>query len=289
MKYSILIPLALLTNSCTCTYTPEVKIHYLGHSSFLINFDNRINILTDYGKPNAYKEWGWDDEIFSINSLTPTLVTYSHKHADHFDPERLKGIHSITIMGIDSVWVNGEGYATADEPTKLGIQRANGKFIFESLRITPIATSESDTSVKDNYCYLFQYQSLSILHLGDCQANIIGIDSTRNLNNANWMLPKNCDIVLLPIESTKQFIPQLERFISILKPKAIIPMHYWSESYKEKLFHYLNYKNLTSGTKYKIARPNQPFIQYTANQLSDSIVIHDLHPSVFNGFSVYTR
>jgi L-ascorbate metabolism protein UlaG (beta-lactamase superfamily) len=280
--------MALLTNSCTRTNIPEVKIHYLGHSSFLINFDNRINILTDYGKPNAYKEWGWDDEIFGIDSLSPTLVTYSHKHADHFDPERLKGKHSITIMGIDSVWVNGVGYSTTDELNEPGIQRANGKIAFESLLITPIATSESDTSVKDNYSYLFQYQNLSILHLGDCQANIIGIDSARNQDNANWILPTNCDIVMLPIESTKQFIPQLEKFISFLKPKAIIPMHYWSRSYKEKFFHYLNNKNITSGTKYKIARANQPFIQCTSNQLSDSIVIHDIHPSEFVGFSVHT-
>lgn len=268
---------------------PEVKIHYLGHSSFLINFDNRISILTDFGKPNAYKEWGWNSEIFGIDSLTPTLVTYSHKHADHFDPDRIKGKNSTMIMGTDSVWVNGTSYSTTEELNELGIQRANGKFVFGNLLITPIATSESDTSVKDNYSYLFQYQGLSILHLGDCQANIINIDSAGNQGYANRMLPKNCDIVLLPIESTKQFIPQLEKFISFLKPKSIIPMHYWSENYKEKLFSYLNHKNQTSGTKYKIIRVNNPFIQYTSKEPSDSIVIHDIHPSEFDGFCIYPR
>jgi L-ascorbate metabolism protein UlaG (beta-lactamase superfamily) len=32
---------------------PDIHIHYLGHSSFILQFDNGITVLTDYGASNS--------------------------------------------------------------------------------------------------------------------------------------------------------------------------------------------------------------------------------------------
>ncbi len=46
-------------------YSQNVQIHYLGHSAFVLTFD-KITVVTDYGKPNAWKEWGWDSPIHDM-------------------------------------------------------------------------------------------------------------------------------------------------------------------------------------------------------------------------------
>ena len=69
-------------------YKSEVGIHYLGHSSFVLSFDNGVDIVTDYGKENAWLEWGWDSPIHSIGDLIPKVMTYSHTHCDHYDQNR---------------------------------------------------------------------------------------------------------------------------------------------------------------------------------------------------------
>ena len=66
---------------------PKLKVHYLGHSAFVLEFDNGIRVVTDYGYENAWAEWGWDDPIASLNDLVPDVMTFSHTHhEDHYDP-----------------------------------------------------------------------------------------------------------------------------------------------------------------------------------------------------------
>ena len=64
---------------------PIVKIHYLGHSAFVLQFDNGINVVTDYGKENAWVAWGWNSPINDIGDLIPDVMTFSHQHEDHND------------------------------------------------------------------------------------------------------------------------------------------------------------------------------------------------------------
>ena len=62
----------------------------MGHSSFIIQFDNGISILTDYGKYNAWVQWGWDSPIHDIGDFVPDIMTYSHTHhEDHYDVDRI--------------------------------------------------------------------------------------------------------------------------------------------------------------------------------------------------------
>ncbi|MBM4172675.1 MAG: hypothetical protein FJ214_12455, partial [Ignavibacteria bacterium] len=74
---------ALITISGIYPQTPSVEIKYQGHASFLIKFDNGRTILTDYGISDVYKEYGYESPIAKLN-LVPDIVTYSHKHQDHY-------------------------------------------------------------------------------------------------------------------------------------------------------------------------------------------------------------
>ena len=111
----------------------SVTIHYLGHSCFYIDFCGEVAVLTDYGKPDAYKEYGWSSPIRDMRGLHPDILTYSHLHEDHYDPVRAKAIQATTYFG-DSV------------------------LLYKGLAITPISLSEKNIDQTDNHAYLFTYK-----------------------------------------------------------------------------------------------------------------------------------
>jgi len=182
---------------------PVVQIHYLGHASFLLQFDNGVSVLTDYGQSRSY---GLDSPIYDVEGFEPDVVTFSHSHPDHkrpgvtFDKARV-------LMDMDSLSLQG-------------------------LEITPIRTSEASVETADNSSYLFTYKGLKILHLADAQAYIMGIEQEAVRQKLRELYPDRYDVLLMTIEGVNQFIPQAEAFIDCLQPVRVIPMHYWSPAYK---------------------------------------------------------
>ena len=122
---------------------PEIKIHYLGHSAFVLQFDNGINIVTDYGKENAWVLWGWNSPINDIGDLVPDVMTFSHQHEDHYDPSRIP-------QGVTHI-LSGTDYLS-----------------MEGIEITPIRTCETNINIESNTSFIFDYKGLKICHLGRC-------------------------------------------------------------------------------------------------------------------------
>lgn len=257
MSISRILILCIFLISISCrNQNDTIQIHYLGHAAFLIIFDDETSVLTDYGKPNAYVEYGWDSPIHDIGDFSPTIMTYSHAHDDHYDSTRApKGVKYI-LKNNDSLKLN-------------------------DLRILPIRTSENDISIKSNTSYLFEYRNFKILHFGDCQANIINIDSKENRNYINNVIPSGCDIILLPIESKTQFIPQAVKFIDVIQPKVVIPMHYWSEAYKSEFLNYIKTGLSKEKNDYQVVTINGSVYNYVKTRGSNSIYIINIDPSEY--------
>lgn len=188
---------------------PEIKLHYLGHSSVFLDFDGKVSVLCDYGKENAYLEWGWDSPIYDAGESGPDIISYSHTHDDHFDEQR--------AMVYDAIRIQGEIDTT-----------------IKNLQITSFNSSEKDISRYDNHSYLFTYKDIGILHLGDCQADIMMINDPAHARNIERRYPKACDILIMPIEGTQKYILQAVKMVELLEPKVLIPTHYWSHEYKQE-------------------------------------------------------
>jgi len=204
---------------------PALSIHYLGHSAFVLQFDNGISVVTDYGHFNAWAP-DWDSPVYDIGELVPNVMTYSHLHADHYDPDRIpQGVEYI-LTELDSLEIDG-------------------------LKITPIRVCENNINTEDNSAYLFSYKGLKFLHLGDAQAQIMAIQDPVVQNHIVEIIPDSLDVLFMPIEGMQQYIEEAELFIDLLKPKRIIPMHYWSIEYKEEFLSYLDLQN-NSGCNYNI-------------------------------------
>lgn len=228
--------------------SPEININYLGHSCFLVNFDNRVMLLTDYGEPDAWEEYGWSSPIGSIGSIIPDITTYSHLHADHYDSTRLEN-DRIIIVNRDT------------------------SFRFKGLKVTSIRTSEKDTAIKDNITYLFSYRGVKILHMGDCQADIISLGEQISGDSFIEQLPKRCDIMLFPIEGTSEFAKEAFNFVRQTKAWVYIPMHYWSREYRDNFLDIAGSFNGAGESDYRILRCANSSYLYKRSFFSNEVKI----------------
>lgn len=208
----------------------SVKIHYLGHAAFVMEFDNGVTIVSDYGNYNAWAQWGWDSPIYDIGDLVPDIMTYSHHHEDHYDPSRVPDGVTHILTGTDSLEYKG-------------------------ISIKPTRTCEENYTIESNTSYLFTYKNLRILHLGDAQSQIININNPDVQKNILQILPDSLDMLFMTIEGKTKFISEAEKFISLLAPKRIIPIHYWSQVYLNKFLEHLDIKKESIGN-YKIIKNN---------------------------------
>lgn len=233
-----------------------VKIHYLGHSSFVLQFDNGVSVVTDFGNYNA---WGLESYIHDFGGLVPTIMTYSHTHhADHYAADRIPiGVQHI-LTEFDSLEIDG-------------------------LTITPIRVCENSLDIEDNSAYLFSYKGFKFLHLGDAQIQIMNIEDQTVKEHIQNIIPDSLDLLFMTIEGQNQFISQAEVFVDLIQPKKIIPMHYWSSQYKSDFLAYLNLKN-NEGKNYQIIDSSSSQLNISSDDSNDPIQVISLTRSPF----VYT-
>ncbi len=196
---------------CSCTPPePVVRIHYLGHAAFFLQFDNGVSVLTDYGESNSY---GLDSPVYDLQGIEPTVATFSHNHPDHRRSKEF-GSSVRILTDDDSLAIKG-------------------------INITPIRTCEASVFKTDNSGFLFTYKGFKILHLGDAQAYIKEIEQDSIKQKVKEVYPDQYDLLLMTIQGVNELIPQAEKFIALLQPKRVIPMHYWSPAYKEEFLQLL--------------------------------------------------
>jgi hypothetical protein len=87
-----------------------------------------------------------------------------------------------------------------------------------------------------------------------------GFAENREYNKKHF--PLVCDVFLVPFEGISKFIPRLTRFIELLNPGIIIPMHYWSDKYKKEFLDYME-KHGGDLHKYRIVHLDLPDFKYT--------------------------
>ncbi len=228
---------------------PMVRIHYLGHACFFLQFDNGLSVLTDYGQSKAY---GLNSPIYDLD-LKPDIVTFSHAHPDHKRPEAEFGQAKI-LTNNESLDLNG-------------------------LAITPIPTSEASQKTSDNTSYLFTYKEFKILHLADAQAYVMAIEQEATKQTVKELYPDRYDILLMTIQGPSEFIPQAEKFLDLLQPVRVIPMHYWSPEYKTDFLAHLRTQNQQAGKHYTILTPDSANYVFYANDQARPIQIVSLTPA----------
>lgn len=232
-----------------CSPPPVITVHYLGHSSFVLEFGDGPVVLTDFGESNAY---GLESPVFGLNGLVPDILTVSHNHADHDGGEVPDGVQTV-LDGTGSISSRG-------------------------LTITAIPTFESSLTTPDNLSFLFEYGGLKILHLGDCQSLMVGFSipmmgpegrrysAERLAELIRETYPDSYDLVLLPIGFTRDIIPEAAEFAGYLDAKVIVPMHFWTPDDQASFLARMGDRRDERDIPYRSQRMDSPELRVTPTE-----------------------
>jgi L-ascorbate metabolism protein UlaG (beta-lactamase superfamily) len=170
----------------------EVRITFVGHSTFLLESAKGVRAATDYNdyvKPN----------------LVPEIVTMNRAHSTHYTNNPEPSIRHV-LRG----WAEG-GAALHD--VTLG-----------DVRVRNVPTNIRDwgggTQVYGNSIFVFEMGNLCIAHLGHLHHTL----TLQQLAQVGQI-----DVVLVPVDGSWTLdLPGMVEVLKSLKARLMIPMHYFS-------------------------------------------------------------
>lgn len=169
-----------------------MKIKWLGHSSFLIESERGIKIITDpFDETLGYK----------LPRIKVNIVTVSHEHFDHNYVRGIKG-RPVVFKG--------------------PVKRESHKMEFRG--ITSYHDSVYGSKRGPNTIFIIKADGLKLCHLGDL-GHILDPDKLAEIGSVDILfIPVGG---FYTIDST-----QATQIVNDLKPRITIPMHYKTEIIK---------------------------------------------------------
>ncbi len=171
----------------------EVRISYVGHSTFQLDSPRGVRIATDY------------NDYVKPRDL-PDIVTMNRAHSTHYTDAPERGIKFVL-----------RGWKEDGRPTDHDLN-------FQDVRVRSVATNIRDygggTQRHGNSIFIFEVANLCIAHLGHLHHTL----TQQQLNEIGAV-----DVVLVPVDGS--YTLDLEGMIEVLtslKPKLMIPMHFFS-------------------------------------------------------------
>ena len=172
----------------------QVRITYIGHSTFLIESPNLVRIATDY---NDYVK----------PRILPDIITMNHAHSTHYTDHPEPGIRHV-LRG----WGPSE-----DKPARHDLQ-------VKDVRVRNVPTNIRNwgggTERHGNSIFVFEIANMCIAHLGH-------LHHTLNQQQLNEL--GRVDVVLVPVDGSVTLdIDGMAEVLQALKAPLMIPMHYFS-------------------------------------------------------------
>ncbi len=171
----------------------QVRITYVGHSTFLIESPQLVRIATDY---NDYVR----------PPLTPDIVTMNHAHTSHYTDNPDPAIKHVL-----------RGWAADEKPARIDMT-------YKDVRVRNVPTNirrwDGGTERHGNSIFIFEVANLCIAHLGHLHHTL----TQAQLNEIGRV-----DVVMAPVDGNMTL--DLEGMVEVLhalKAPLIIPMHYFS-------------------------------------------------------------
>jgi L-ascorbate metabolism protein UlaG (beta-lactamase superfamily) len=171
----------------------EVRINYIGHSTFLIESPKLVRIATDY---NDYVK----------PPVLPDIATMNRAHSTHYTDRPDPGIKFVL-----------RGWREDGKPAGHDLQ-------FQDVRVRSVATNIRDwgggTQRHGNSIFIYEVANLCIAHLGHLHHTL----NQQQLNEIGRV-----DVVLVPVDggATLDLDGMVEVLVA-LKAPLMIPMHFFS-------------------------------------------------------------
>jgi L-ascorbate metabolism protein UlaG (beta-lactamase superfamily) len=171
----------------------EVRINYVGHSTFLIESPGHIRIATDY---NDYMR----------PMVIPDIVTMNHAHTTHYTDRPDPAIKHVL-----------RGWRDDGKPAGIDVT-------YQDVHIRSVTTNIRDwsggTQKNGNSIFVFEIGSLCIAHLGHLHHTL----TQQQLDEIGRV-----DVVMVPVDGSYTLdLDGMVEVLQSLKAPLMIPMHYFS-------------------------------------------------------------
>jgi L-ascorbate metabolism protein UlaG (beta-lactamase superfamily) len=171
----------------------QVRLTYVGHSTFLIESPQLVRIATDY---NDYVK----------PPVLPDIVTMNHAHSTHYTDNPDPAIKYVL-----------RGWAADEKPARIDMT-------LKDVRVRNVPTNirrwDGGTERHGNSIFIFEIANLCIAHLGHLHHTL----TQQQLNEIGRV-----DVVMAPVDGNMTL--DLEGMVEVLhalKAPLIVPMHYFS-------------------------------------------------------------
>ncbi len=171
----------------------EVRISYIGHSTFLLESPQLVRIATDY---NDYVK----------PPVLPDIVTMNHAHNTHYTDNPEPGIKFVL-----------RGWTGDQKPARIDMT-------YKDVRVrnvpTNIRTWDGGTERHGNSIFVFEMANLCIAHLGHLHHTL----TQQQLDEIGRI-----DVVMVPVDGSMTLdLDGMVEVLHALKAPLMIPMHYFS-------------------------------------------------------------
>ncbi len=171
----------------------QVRITYVGHSTFLIESPRLVRIATDY---NDYVK----------APIVPNIVTMNRAHSTHYTNQPDAGIRYVL-----------RGWTPDGSPARHDVS-------LQDVRVRNVPTNIRDwsggTQRHGNSIFIFEIANLCIAHLGHLHHTL----TQDQLNEIGRV-----DIVMVPVDGSMTLdLDGMVEVLQALKAPLMIPMHYFS-------------------------------------------------------------
>jgi L-ascorbate metabolism protein UlaG (beta-lactamase superfamily) len=171
----------------------QLRISYIGHSTFLIESPQLVRIATDY---NDYVR----------PPVLPDIATMNHAHSTHY-----------TLSPDSSIKYVLHGWGDDEKPARIDLQ-------YKDVRVRNVPTNirsfDGGTEPHGNSIFIFEVANLCVAHLGHLHHTL----TQQQLNEIGRV-----DIVLVPVDGSYTLdLDGMVEVLHALKAPLMIPMHYFS-------------------------------------------------------------
>ena len=171
----------------------QVRISYIGHSTFLLESPQLVRIATDY---NDYVR----------PPLLPDIATMNHAHTTHYTDNPDASIKYVL-----------RGWAEEEKPARIDLQ-------YKDVRVRNVPTNirswAGGTERHGNSIFIFEMANLCIAHLGHLHHTL----TQQQLNEIGRI-----DVVMVPVDGNLTLdLDGMVEVLHALKAPLMIPMHYFS-------------------------------------------------------------
>jgi L-ascorbate metabolism protein UlaG (beta-lactamase superfamily) len=206
----------------------RAKIHYLYHSGFAVQTKEHLLIFDYYKDKSCPGKEGLDGGVITAKEIAAhknPSVFVSHGHGDHYNPvvlEWQKANENICYIMSSDVPANGEKIHTLAPHSRLELP----DMLVRTFGSTDLGVS-----------FLVSVDDIDIFHAGDLNWWHWKDESTEEevklseqdfINELKPIIGNKIDIAFFPVDPRlgSDYYLGAERFISLMKPSMLVPMHF---------------------------------------------------------------